>query len=62
MEAGLAIYQMETGEDEEIQEGVVVEAGPVSWEVITIESEAASKIAEAKSKVWTVVYACEVTM
>jgi len=51
MEAVLTRQQgMETGEDEEVQEGAV-EAVPVSWEVITMESEAASKIAEAKSKV-----------
>jgi hypothetical protein len=51
MEAGPAMqHQMETGEDEEVQEGVV-EAGPVSWEVITMESEVASKIAETESKV-----------
>ncbi len=62
MEAVLTRQQgMETGEDEEVQEGVV-EAGPVSWEVITMESEAASKIAEAKSKVWPVQFACEGTM
>jgi hypothetical protein len=51
MEAGLAKQQrVETEEDDEDQEGVV-EAGPVSWEVITIESAAASKDAEAESKV-----------
>jgi hypothetical protein len=62
MEAVLTRQQgMETGEDEEVQEGVV-EASAVSWEVITIESAAASKIAEANSKVWTAQYACEVTM
>jgi hypothetical protein len=58
MEAGIAMHQAKTDEDEEVQEGVV-EAGPVSWEVITIESASASKIAEAKSKVWAVQYACE---
>jgi hypothetical protein len=61
MEAVQAMHQMETGEDEEVQE-VVIDAGPVSWEVITVESAAVSKIGEAKSKVWPVQFACEVTM